>query len=78
MIISGLFTFTDQKFGVSEIFLFYFISRNEFTHILRGFFKLIKRESKDIYNVRKDFYNKSCSIHQRILKYITVPLKKKL
>jgi len=58
--------------------LFYFISRNEFTHILRGCFKLIKRESKYIYNVRKDFYNKSCSIHQRILKYITVPLKKKL
>ncbi len=44
---------TIQKFGVSKIIL-----KEMSTFIHQGCIKLIKSDSKDVYNVTKDFYFK--------------------
>ncbi len=46
---------TIQKFGASKIF---FLKEKITTFIQRRCIKLIKSDSKDIYNVTKDFYFK--------------------
>jgi len=60
------FLYIIQKFGVTEIFFFCVTEIDTFIH--QGNIKLIKSDSKDIYNVAHKSCSFELSTHQRILR----------